>query len=244
MAGDLATDTAVRAVDADAGRYQADISSAWEIWGPMGGYVAGVALRAAGAASPFTRPASFSCHYLGVAAFVMVLRRLRGRTEPHEGAGIAVLLRYTLRLLTLDQLSRAATLICALEVMRRDDDRLGQRRFSIGLWVGRSGTDNRMVDAEKRLSLYRSNPRDPRRSPGIPLVACPWCREAFVPGCFSIPPMRCSSPGVPGTAQGRASVFSSRRYGKKPSASVRKLIFISGRLSSEGISHGSEPLPR
>jgi hypothetical protein len=124
--------------------------------------------------------------YLGVAAFVMVLRRLRGRTEPHEGAGIAVLLRYTLRLLTLDQLSRAATLICALEVMRRGDERLGVRRFSIGLWVGRSGTDNRMADAEKRLSLYRSNPRDPRRSPGIPLVACPWCREPFVPGCFSI----------------------------------------------------------
>ena len=62
MAGDLATDTTVRAVDAAAGRYEADISQAWEIWGPMGGYVAGVALRAAGAASPFPRPASFSCH--------------------------------------------------------------------------------------------------------------------------------------------------------------------------------------
>jgi acyl-CoA thioesterase-2 len=69
VAGDLATDTAVRAVDEAAGRYEADISQAWEIWGPMGGYVAGVALRAAGAASPFARPASFSCHYLGVAAF-------------------------------------------------------------------------------------------------------------------------------------------------------------------------------
>ena len=30
------------------------------------------------------------------------------------GLGVAVLLRYTLRLLTLDQLGRAATLICAL----------------------------------------------------------------------------------------------------------------------------------
>ncbi len=35
----------------------------------MGGYVAAVALRAAGAASPFSRPASFFCHYLSVADF-------------------------------------------------------------------------------------------------------------------------------------------------------------------------------
>ena len=124
--------------------------------------------------------------YLGVAAFVMILRRLRGQQKPHEGAGVAVLLRYTLRLLTLDQLSRAATLICAMEVMRRSDPRLGARRFSIGLWVGRSGTDNRMADAEKRLSMWRSNPRNPRNSPGIPLVACPWCMTPFVMDSFWI----------------------------------------------------------
>lgn len=125
--------------------------------------------------------------YLGVAAYTMLLRRLRGAGEPHEGAGVAVLLRYTLRLLTLDQLSRAATLVCALEVLRRAHDaRLGKRRFSIGLWVGRSGTSNRMADAEKELSLYKSNPRDPRRSPGVPLTACPWCTTPFSPNSFAI----------------------------------------------------------
>lgn len=125
--------------------------------------------------------------YLGVAAFTMLLRRLRGTGRPDEGAGVTVLLRYTLRLLTLDQLGRAATLICALEMLRRaDPKRLGSRRFSIGLWVGRSGTANKMVDAERELSLYRSNPKDPRRSPGVPLPACPWCRQPFVPDCFGI----------------------------------------------------------
>ena len=65
--GDLAADTAVtRTGD---GRYTATLSSDWEIWGPMGGYIASVALRAAGAESPFARPASFFCQYLGVAAF-------------------------------------------------------------------------------------------------------------------------------------------------------------------------------
>jgi acyl-CoA thioesterase II len=65
--GDLGLDTAVTQVGE--GRFAARLSQEWEIWGPMGGYVASVALRAAGASSPFDRPASFSCHYLGVAAF-------------------------------------------------------------------------------------------------------------------------------------------------------------------------------
>ena len=65
--GDLGVDTAVEPVGD--GRYRATLSADWEIWGPMGGYIASVALRAAGAESPFARPASFFCQYLGVAAF-------------------------------------------------------------------------------------------------------------------------------------------------------------------------------
>ncbi len=80
--GDLGTDTAVERVGE--GRYRATLSADWEIWGPMGGYVAAVALRAVGAESPFDRPATFSCHYLGVAAFgpvdITVETRRQGRT--------------------------------------------------------------------------------------------------------------------------------------------------------------------
>jgi hypothetical protein len=53
--------------------------------------------------------------YLGLVAFTLPLRRLRGKSRPDEGRGVAVILRHTLRLLTLDQLGRAATLMCALE---------------------------------------------------------------------------------------------------------------------------------
>ncbi len=66
------------------GRYRAQVHGDWEIWGPCGGYVAAIALRAAGAESPFARPASFFCHYLSVAAFApvdLVVSPLRaGRT--------------------------------------------------------------------------------------------------------------------------------------------------------------------
>ena len=65
--GDLAVQTAVEAVGD--GRYAARLDEDWRIWGPNGGYVASVALRAAGAMSTQPRPASIAVHYLGVAAF-------------------------------------------------------------------------------------------------------------------------------------------------------------------------------
>ena len=43
--GDLAVDRAVEPIGD--GRYRAMVSQDWEIWGPMGGYVASIALRAA-----------------------------------------------------------------------------------------------------------------------------------------------------------------------------------------------------
>ena len=58
--------------------------------------------------------------YLGLTAFTLALRRLQGTVEGRSGEnGVAVLMRYTLRLLTLQQFQRATTLICACEDIRR-----------------------------------------------------------------------------------------------------------------------------
>ncbi len=64
--GDLAADTAVHG---SVGRYSARLSRDWEIWGPNGGYIAAIALRAAGRHSQFGRPVSISGHFVGVATF-------------------------------------------------------------------------------------------------------------------------------------------------------------------------------
>lgn len=64
--GDLAVDTEIEGSE---GRYRARPSEEWAIWGPMGGYIAAFALRAAGAHSGLSRPVAFSCHFLSVAAF-------------------------------------------------------------------------------------------------------------------------------------------------------------------------------
>jgi hypothetical protein len=72
--------------------------------------------------------------YLGLAALAIARRRLNNPSL--EGAGLSVVMRYTLRLLTLDQLQRAAGLVCALELERREKKRLGDWPIEIGLWVG------------------------------------------------------------------------------------------------------------
>lgn len=118
--------------------------------------------------------------YLGLAAFAMLLRRLRLASDRHGGAGVTVILRYTLRLLTLDQLGRAATLTCALELLRREDPkRLGGRRFSVGLWVGRKATANTLQEAARQVGDLRMSPDDARLAPPIPLAGCPWCGTPF-----------------------------------------------------------------
>jgi hypothetical protein len=110
--------------------------------------------------------------YLGVIAFTLLLRRMQGQARADRGLGVAVILRYTLRLLTLDQLERAATLMCALELLRKQDPaRLGNERFAIGLWVGKSATENRLQDVAQKVSEFKNK----TGSSPCPLVRCPWC---------------------------------------------------------------------
>jgi len=131
--------------------------------------------------------------YLGLAAFTLVLRRLR-----HPGiasAGLSVLMRYTLRLLTLDQLSRAATLICALELERlQDEKKLGPWPFEIGLWVGKAATPNRMGSIKDRNDKSTARAKtiafqnDDRKPSPIPLEECPWCGTKFNKNSFQLKP--------------------------------------------------------
>jgi acyl-CoA thioesterase II len=70
-------------VETNDGAYLARLSEDWEIWGPNGGYLAAIALRAAGLAAQIQRPASFYCHFLSSPAVaplqleVSVLKRGR-----------------------------------------------------------------------------------------------------------------------------------------------------------------------
>jgi len=130
--------------------------------------------------------------YLGLAAFTLVLRRLRNKGL--TSGGLSVLMRYTLRLLTLDQLGRAAALTCALELERQKDvDKLGEWPFEIGLWVGRAATPNRMgrkgdTDRESARAKTIAFKNDDRKPSPIPLEECPWCGTKFKSNSFQLVP--------------------------------------------------------
>lgn len=131
--------------------------------------------------------------YLGLAAFTMFLRRLRDPSV--QSSGLAVLMRYTLRLLTLDQLGRAATLVCAMELERQKDiEKLGSWPFEIGLWVGQTATPNRMGrkgdgdrhSARARTIAFQND--SGRKSSPIPVENCPWCGWKLTKDSFKLLP--------------------------------------------------------
>lgn len=107
--------------------------------------------------------------YLGLSAYTIFIRRLKNK----EDSGTAILMRYTLRLLTAQQYERAASMICACDLIRKETPEiLGHERISVGLWVGGSTTPNSMKDAVKKYEdLYKGqsdiNP--------FVMLKCPWC---------------------------------------------------------------------
>ena len=123
--------------------------------------------------------------YLGLAAYVMGLRRLQGVVGNRIGeSGVAVLMRYTLRLLTLQQFQRASALICACEMIRRSDDqKWGKEPFRVGLWVGYRTTPNTTEQSNESIRQDHGQFR-PGSGAGSPhqLTNCPWCGTSIDPG--------------------------------------------------------------
>lgn len=127
--------------------------------------------------------------YLGVAAFTMAIRRFQGQLGGYDASrGLAVIMRYTLRLLTLQQFQRATALICAMEVLRRDalaagDESLGQEPFTIGLWVGNKVTPGSTEESHRAIEDVR-NPGKNHAGTATPvqLTSCPWCGSDIAPG--------------------------------------------------------------
>jgi hypothetical protein len=107
--------------------------------------------------------------YLGLSAYTIFLRRLMKKDDN----GTAIFMRYTLRLLTAQQYERAASMICACDIIRKDhEDIFGKNRISIGLWVGISTTPNRMQKAVEDFDKLKSGKTN--ENPFV-LLKCPWC---------------------------------------------------------------------
>lgn len=119
--------------------------------------------------------------YLGVASFYIFYQRIIAKEQDiFRRDGTNVFMRYTLRMLTTQQFQRAASLICAMEFIRSqeysENQRLGKRKISLGLWIGGEGSPNNIKDAKSKIENFRKYGRG-----GNPLVLteCPWCRSAI-----------------------------------------------------------------
>ncbi|MBI3271500.1 MAG: helicase [Planctomycetes bacterium] len=135
--------------------------------------------------------------YLGLAAYTLAIRRLQGLVEGRPGEhGVAVLMRYTLRLLTLQQFQRAAALICACESIRHEailkgDLRWGGTPFRLGLWVGKKTTPNTTQESAEAITQAKLNWSAAGGGAGggwralstpVQLTSCPWCGITIDPG--------------------------------------------------------------
>ena len=141
--------------------------------------------------------------YLFLIAITAAYRRLRAQKKTitdRTGAGVSVISRYTLRLLTIQQFRRALVLFTAMEYLRvtglEDGCRVGWRpadfqddhdflwgttRFSVGLWVGGQVTPNSLcdphVDRESirgALSILK-DPSISHESEPAQILNCPAC---------------------------------------------------------------------
>lgn len=143
--------------------------------------------------------------YLALTAFAIFLGRVRNRAR-RDSPAVEVLMRYTLRLLTIQQFQRAAALITACDFVRAtDESRLGTARISIGLYVGGDSTPNNLEDAKARLAEERNQGR-PTSTPRQ-LLTCPVCAAPLGPSAYHIdterrsmgikcPGNQCASGGV------------------------------------------------
>ncbi len=126
--------------------------------------------------------------YLGLTAYTFAIRRLRGVVgsgeEARDGAeGVAVLMRYTLRLLTAQQFQRAATLVCACEQLRREGEgRWGATPFRIGLWVGMGASPNSYDEAAQQIRSARGQGRASGAARVLQILSCPWCGATLEDG--------------------------------------------------------------
>lgn len=133
--------------------------------------------------------------YLALTAFVIFYRKLK---YPDASGGTAVLMRYTLRLLTSQQFARASTLICACDRIRYELWNKSRRRdarwkepITIGLWIGADHTPNKnsstypvgakelckdLKDPGKGSLKFRSDKYNK-----FQVLTCPWCGANLIP---------------------------------------------------------------
>lgn len=110
--------------------------------------------------------------FLGILVFNLFFDRLRGKE-----CGVTALLKYPLRLLSVQQVQRVSNILATAEMIRIGES-LGGEAFSLGYFVGEGNTPNK-IDNELKKTLHELSPDEIDEKYRL-LDVCPFCGSSSV----------------------------------------------------------------
>lgn len=110
--------------------------------------------------------------FLGILVFNLFFDRMRDKA-----CGVTALLKYPLRLLSIQQVQRVSNVLASAEIIRREENLLGEE-FSLGYYVGAANTPNRIDESLKKKFLENNQIEFDE---GYRLLdICPYCGQPSV----------------------------------------------------------------
>lgn len=105
--------------------------------------------------------------FLGIMVFNLFFDRIRGKEQ-----GVTAILKYPLRLLSVQQVQRVSNILAAAEIIKRNNSLSGDK-FALGYFVGEHSTPN-SID-EKQAKAYLEMSQDELDESYKLLDICPYC---------------------------------------------------------------------
>ena len=177
--------------------------------------------------------------FLGVLVFNLFFDRFRGKN-----CGVTSILRYPLRLLSVQQVQRLANTLAQAEILRREDPLICEtEEFSLGYFVGDNNTPNNI--RREQVIRYRNMSQDEIDEQRI-LDICPFCRKPSVHLRFDEESYRlmhyCDNPDCPSGKALPVYMVDTEIYRYLPSAiisTVDKLAILGNNPSFRNILSGA-----
>ena len=126
--------------------------------------------------------------YLGLISMTGFFRRLR-YPEEEKSPSVHAIMRYTLRLLTMDQSERLVRLVTAMNMVASEHPSPsvnGAHPFRVGMWVGKAASPNQLKGSRDRKDA-KSLLQDLQKGQGsrtntrvIMFENCPWCGDSSI----------------------------------------------------------------
>lgn len=110
--------------------------------------------------------------FLGILVFNLFFDRLRGKNY-----GVTAMLKYPLRLLSVQQVQRVANILAAAEVIRQEKE-IGGSPFGLGYYVGDGNTPNK-IDKDLQRTLLEFSPDEMDAKYRL-VDVCPFCGQETV----------------------------------------------------------------